>query len=77
MNNALKVEAPTWIWLVLLSVGRLKPEEKVNLAINMTDVCLRVCAEGIRDQHPNISEAELMKLLRERIEYARRRRREV
>jgi hypothetical protein len=55
----------------------LKPEEKVNLAINMTDVCLRVCAEGIKDQNPNITEQELMEKLRERIQYARRREREV
>lgn len=60
-----------------LSPRKLKPEEKVNLAINMTDVCLRVCAEGIKDQNPNITEQELMEKLRERIQYARRREREV
>jgi len=77
MNNALKVEALIRIWLMLLSVSRLKPEEKVNLAINMTDVCLRICTEGIREQHPDITEKELVERVRERIQYARRRRREV
>jgi hypothetical protein len=77
MNNALKVEALIRIWLMLLSVSRLKPEEKVNLAINMTDVCLRICAEGIREQHPDITEKELVERVRERIQYARRCRREV
>jgi hypothetical protein len=77
VNNALKVEALIRIWLMLLSVSRLKPEEKVNLAINMTDVCLRICAEGIREQHPDMTEKELVERVRERIQYARRRRREV
>lgn len=60
-----------------LSPGKLKPEEKVNLAINMTDVCLRVCAEGMKAQNPNITKQELTEKLRERIQYARRREREV
>jgi len=29
-------------------VGKLKPEEKVNMAIEMTDAVARICAEGIR-----------------------------
>jgi len=62
---------------VKLSPGKLKPEEKVNLAINMTDVCLRVCAEGMKAQNPNITKQELTEKLRERIQYARRREREV
>ncbi|MFQ6073644.1 MAG: hypothetical protein ACE5KC_00350 [Candidatus Bathyarchaeia archaeon] len=51
----------------------MKPEEKVNIAIDMTDACVSVCAEGIRAQHPEITEEKLLEQLRERIEYAKRR----
>jgi len=53
----------------------LKPEDKVNVAIGMTDVCVSVCAEGIRAEHPGISERELLEKLRERLEYAKQMRR--
>jgi hypothetical protein len=56
-------------------LGRLKPEEKVDLAIDMTDVVLGVCAEGIRLQHPKISDEELLEKLRERLEWSKRQRR--
>ena len=56
---------------------KLKPEEKVNLSINMTDVCVQVCADGIRDQNRGINEAQLMKELRERIMLQKRRHHEV
>lgn len=36
----------------LKRVGRLKPEDRVNLAVGMSDVCVRVCADGVRDQNP-------------------------
>lgn len=54
--------------------NRLTPSEKVDVAINMTDVCVRVCADGIRDQNPNISEEELMERIRERFMFAKRHR---
>ena len=57
-----------------LRLRRLKPEEKVNIAIDMTDACVRICAEGIRAQCPRIAEDELLERLRERIEYAKGRR---
>jgi len=57
---------------------RLKPEEKVNMAIDMTDTSVRICAEGIRAQHPHITEEELIERLRERFAWMKRwRRREV
>jgi len=56
---------------------KLKPEEKVDMSINMTDVCVQVCADGIRDQNKGISEAQLMKELRERIMLQKRRHHEV
>jgi hypothetical protein len=53
-------------------LGRLKPEEKVALALDMTDGCVRVCAEGIRTQCPDLSEEELMAKLRIRLEWTKR-----
>jgi len=53
-------------------LGRLKPEEKVAIAIDMTDGCVRVCADGIRAQYPGISEEELLAKLRERLEWCKR-----
>ncbi|MEM3462363.1 MAG: hypothetical protein QXJ15_01665 [Candidatus Bathyarchaeia archaeon] len=32
----------------------LKREEKVSLAISMTDACVLVCADSIRDLYPGI-----------------------
>lgn len=61
-----------------MSVGVLNPEEKVNIAIELSDVCVRVCAEGIRAEFPGIGDEELLERLRERIAWAKRwRRREV
>jgi len=57
---------------------RLKPEEKVNMAIDMTDTIVSICAESIRAQSPDITEEELIERLRERFAWAKRwRRREV
>jgi hypothetical protein len=53
----------------------LKPEEKVNTAIDMTDARVRICAEGIKAQHPRIQEEELLEPLRERVDYAKKPRR--
>jgi len=54
-------------------LGRLKPEERVNLAIGMSDVCVRVCADGVRDQNPGISEEELIERVRERLMFGKKR----
>lgn len=58
-----------------MDLRRLRPEDRVNMAIEMTDVCVSVCAEGIRTEHPGIGEKELLEKLRERLEYAKRMRR--
>ena len=55
-------------------LGRLKPEEKIAIAIDMTDACVRICADGIRAQNPGISEEELIEKLRERLEWTKRKR---
>lgn len=56
-------------------LGRLKPEEKVAVAIDLTDACVRVCADGIRARCPGVSEEELVAKLRERLEWCKRYRR--
>lgn len=56
-----------------LSQGKLKPEEKVNLAIGMTDVCTRICAEAVRNRNQSLKEDEVIERVRERIMYAKRR----
>ena len=54
----------------------MKPEEKVNLTVNMSDVCVRVCVDSVKDQNQEIGEEELLERVRERIGYGRRRGRE-
>jgi len=53
-------------------LGKLRPEKKVNLAICMSDACVRICAEGIKAQCPQITEQEFIKKLRERTEWSKR-----
>ena len=53
---------------------RLKPEEKVLIAMDMTDGCVRICADGIRSQYPGISEEEVLEKLREGLEWSKRNR---
>jgi hypothetical protein len=56
-------------------LGRLKPDDKVAMCMDMTDACVRICAAGIKTQYPNISEAELIEKLRERLQWSKRERR--
>jgi hypothetical protein len=62
--------------MILLTIRRLKPEEKVNLAINMTDVCVRICADALKNEYPGIGEKELIKQVRKRLTFGRRHGRE-
>ena len=55
----------------LARLRQLKPEEKVNIAIDMTDACVHICTDGIRAQYPTIGEDEILEKLRERIDYAK------
>jgi len=43
-----------------LSVGKLKHEEKANLAVNMSNVCVRICVDSVRDQNPTITKEGLI-----------------
>jgi hypothetical protein len=56
-------------------LGSLKPEEKVAIALDMTDACVRICKAGIRAQCPDVSEAEVNEKLRKRLEWSKRLRR--
>lgn len=58
-----------------LRLGRLSSEEKVDLAVGMSDTCISVCAEGIRVQRPGIGDEELVERLRDRFEWMKRWRR--
>lgn len=57
--------------MLSLKLEKLRPEEKVNLSINMVDVVTHICAEGIKTQNENISERELLEKLRERMRYSK------
>ncbi|HUV34415.1 MAG TPA: hypothetical protein VMW22_05760 [Candidatus Desulfaltia sp.] len=54
----------------------LKPEEKVNITMDLTDAATRITAQGIRDQNPGITETQVMEELRRRIAQTRRPRNE-
>ena len=54
-----------------MSSVELKPEERVNLAIGMTDACIRVCVEGILNRGQSLTDEEVREKVRERITYAR------
>ena len=51
---------------------KLTPEEKVNLTIALVDTCIRVCADGIRDQDKTIKDEKLIEELRARILFNKR-----
>jgi hypothetical protein len=47
--------------------AKMTPEEKVATAISMSTVVTQICADGIRDSDPEITEEELLHLLRLRL----------
>ena len=53
-------------------LGRLPPNIKVEMAIDMTESCVRICADGIRAQNPGITDEEVKEKLRERFAWAKR-----
>jgi len=55
-----------------LRLKRLKPEEKVKMAIEMTDAVVKICADGIRDQYPSFTEEQVQKELAKRVNYQKR-----
>ena len=55
-------------------LGKLPPEEKIAICMDMSDACVRVCADNIRAQNPEITEEELLAKLRERLAWTKRHR---
>ena len=45
---------------------KLSPEEKVVLAMDMTEAVTRICADGIHDNNSEISDEELIEEIRRR-----------
>lgn len=54
-------------------LGKLKPEQKIAVAIEISDACMQICATGIRAQNPNLNEKSLLEELRKRTEWMKRR----
>ncbi len=46
-------------------------EEKVNLAISLSDACVQVCVDSVRDRNSKIGEDELLERVRERISFGK------
>lgn len=55
-----------------MSPHRLRPKEKVRLALNMVDVVTEICADSVKDKNPDISEEHLISVLRRRFLLGRR-----
>jgi hypothetical protein len=54
-----------------LKPPKLSPEEKIHLAIDMSNSITQICLDGIKSKHPNITEKETIKILRERLQERR------
>ncbi len=52
-------------------LGSLKPTEKIALCIDMTDTCIQICAAGIQQQNPNISQEELIEQINQRLAWTK------
>lgn len=51
---------------------RMTGEQRVAIALKLHELSCDVAREGIRHQHPEADEAEVERLLRQRLELARR-----
>jgi len=52
--------------------SRLKPEEKVSVAVGMVDLVTRISADSERERNPRITEDALISILRRRFQLGRR-----
>lgn len=50
---------------------RMTGEQRLTIALELHELSCNVAREGIRHQHPNADEAEVERLLRQRLELAR------
>lgn len=55
-----------------LSWNKLEPKHKVQAAVSMTNVVTQICADGVRETNPTITDDELIPLLRRRFQFGRR-----
>jgi hypothetical protein len=55
-------------------LGRLPPNVKVAICIDMTETAVAFCAAGIRASNPGITDEQLVEKLRERLEWTQRHR---
>jgi len=55
-----------------VSWSRLKPEEKVSVAVGMVDLVTRISADSERERNPRITENALISILRRRFQLGRR-----
>ena len=51
---------------------RMSGEERLAIALDLHELSCDIAREGIRAQHPEADEAEVERLLRRRLELARR-----
>jgi hypothetical protein len=51
---------------------RMTGEQRLGIALDLHELACDVAREGIREQHPGITEAQVELLLRKRIELLRR-----
>jgi hypothetical protein len=49
----------------------MTPEERVRIAVNMTSVVTEICADGVREMNPQITDEELISALRLRFSFGR------
>jgi hypothetical protein len=56
----------------ILRARAMPPEEKLLAGVRLFDRVCRVMEDGIRDEFPEADEAEVMRILRERLAIARR-----
>ena len=50
----------------------MTPEQKLLAGAQLFDYACRITCDGIRHQHPGADEAEVLRILRERLAFARR-----
>ena len=55
-----------------LKFQRMSPEERVNLALELTSSIISITLESIRNEHPHISNSRLVEIARRRFQRGRR-----
>jgi hypothetical protein len=59
------------LWPEPVELGDLSPEERANTAVEMSSVMGEIMLDSIRDRHPGISDARLLRQARKRIQKGR------